>query len=104
MTARDAAGNTSGASAIASATVAPPQDTAKPTPPTGLTASATGSTVNLAWTAATDAVGVTGYAVYRSDTDGFTPGAATFVANTTATSYADLNRPNGPWYYRVTGA
>ena len=102
VTARDAAGNTSGASAIASATVAPPQDTTKPTPPTGLTASATGSTVNLAWTAATDAVGVTGYAVYRSDTDGFTPGAATFVANTTATSYADLNRPNGPWYYRVT--
>lgn len=39
-----------------------PLDTTAPSIPTGLTATATGSTtVNLAWSASTDAVGVTGY-------------------------------------------
>ncbi|MFV0131996.1 glycoside hydrolase family 6 protein [Streptomyces sp. HMX87] len=46
-----------------------PTDTAAPTVPTGLRATAkTASSVSLAWTAATDNVGVTGYDVYRGDT------------------------------------
>jgi fibronectin type 3 domain-containing protein len=44
-------------------------DTTAPTAPTGLSASAASSSqVNLAWTASTDAVGVTGYDVYRGTT------------------------------------
>lgn len=40
----------------------PPSDATAPTVPTGLSATATGPTiVNLAWSASTDAVGITGY-------------------------------------------
>jgi glucose/arabinose dehydrogenase len=69
VNARDAAGNVSQASATVPIT--PPQcqaDNEPPTAPTGLTASATGTTVTLRWTAATDNVGVAGYDVYRNDT------------------------------------
>lgn len=48
--------------AIMGATFPAIPDTTAPSIPTGLTATATGSTtVNLAWSASTDAVGVTGY-------------------------------------------
>jgi hypothetical protein len=41
-------------------------DTAPPTTPTGLTATASSSSqINLSWTASTDNVGVTGYKIYR---------------------------------------
>jgi len=51
------------------------------TVPTGLTATAISSTqINLAWTASTDNVGVTGYRVYRG---------TTLIATVTATSYSD---------------
>ena len=64
--ARDAANNLSGYSATASATTTTAPDTTPPTAPTGLTATANGSTgINLTWTASTDAVGVTGYFVER---------------------------------------
>jgi chitodextrinase len=44
-------------------------DTQAPTAPTGLTAAAASSSqINLAWTASTDNVGVTGYDVYRNGT------------------------------------
>jgi len=65
--ARDAAGNVSQASATVS--VVAPQcstDTTPPTAPTGLTATATGTSVLLTWTASTDANGVRAYDVYRS--------------------------------------
>ncbi|ANS68959.1 cellulose 1,4-beta-cellobiosidase [Streptomyces lincolnensis] len=46
-----------------------PGDTTAPTAPTGLRATAkTASSVSLAWTAATDDVGVSGYDVYRDGT------------------------------------
>ncbi|MFB8760620.1 glycoside hydrolase family 6 protein [Streptomyces nigra] len=46
-----------------------PGDTTAPTAPAGLRATAkTASSVSLAWTAATDDVGVTGYDVYRDGT------------------------------------
>ena len=44
-------------------------DTTAPTVPANVTATATASTsVNLSWTASTDAVGVTGYRIYRGGT------------------------------------
>jgi chitodextrinase len=64
--ARDAAGNTSGNSSIAEATTPAASDTQAPTAPAGLTAAAvSGTQINLAWTAATDNISVTGYAVER---------------------------------------
>ncbi|MDD5109963.1 MAG: fibronectin type III domain-containing protein [Patescibacteria group bacterium] len=58
-------------------------DTTSPTAPTGLTATlATPTQVNLAWTAATDNIVVTGYRVYRN---GVT------LLTVTATTYADAN-------------
>jgi chitodextrinase len=63
VTAVDAAGNESAAS---NAAVAGTPDTIAPSAPTGLTATPASPTrVDLAWTAATDNVGVTGYAVFR---------------------------------------
>jgi hypothetical protein len=47
----------------------PPPDTQAPTIPTGLTATVVGSSaINLAWTASTDDVGVTGYRVFQNAT------------------------------------
>jgi chitodextrinase len=77
----DAAGNLSGYSAIASATTQttqPAPDTASPSVPTNLVATAISSSkINLSWTASTDNVGVAGYKIYR---DG------TYILSTSATS------------------
>ena len=63
---RDAAGNVATGTAV-TVTTSAGADVVAPTTPTGLTATAASSTsVNLAWTASTDAVGVTGYE-YRID-------------------------------------
>ena len=71
--AADAATNLSPYSAIATATTTAAPDTTPPTAPTGLTATAAGSTqINLAWTASTDNVGVTGYRVERCQGAGCT--------------------------------
>jgi fibronectin type 3 domain-containing protein len=67
---------------------APPADTAPPSAPTGLAASApTANQANLSWTASSDNVGVTNYNIYRGS-GGATP---TLLATTTtgATSHAD---------------
>jgi fibronectin type 3 domain-containing protein len=67
---------------------APPADTAPPSAPTAVTASAPdASQVNLSWTASTDNVGVKNYNIYRG-ANGATP---TLVATTAtnATSYSD---------------
>src|SRR5204863_7518530 len=64
VAARDAAGNVSPDSSIASATTA---DTTAPTTPTGLVATVAGAaTINLSWIASIDNVGVTGYIVKRN--------------------------------------
>jgi len=57
-------GGTSATSASDTFTYA---DTVPPTVPTNLTATAISSTqINLAWTASTDNVGVTGYQIFRN--------------------------------------
>ena len=86
--ATDAAGNLSAYSAIVNVTTPSVPDTTPPTAPAGLTATAAGSgAVNLAWTAATDDVGVTGYRVERCVGSGCTGFAQ--IATPTATSYGD---------------
>ncbi|MEU3460665.1 glycosyl hydrolase [Streptomyces sp. NPDC006733] len=56
-------------------------DASAPTAPSGLTGTATSTSVHLSWTAATDNVGVTGYDVYRDGTR--------IGGTTTATTYTD---------------
>ncbi|MFD7697388.1 glycoside hydrolase family 6 protein [Streptomyces sp. NPDC059805] len=69
-----------------------PGDTTAPTAPTGLRATAkTASSVSLAWTAATDNVGVTGYDVYRDGTRVGSPSTGTTYTDTglsAATAYS----------------
>jgi RHS repeat-associated protein len=56
-------------------------DATAPTTPTGLTATADGSSaINLAWTASTDAVGVQGYRIFRG---------GSYLATTGSTSWTD---------------
>ena len=85
VSAVDAAGNESGLSNVASATVvAGSGDTTAPSAPTALTASgnlATG-TIELSWTASTDDVAVTGYRVFRDN-------GATPIATVTGTTFND---------------
>ncbi|MGH7274102.1 MAG: fibronectin type III domain-containing protein, partial [Nitrospiria bacterium] len=67
----DAASNQSAYSNIASATTPNPPDTTPPTAPSGLTSTANGSSrIDLAWTASTDNIGVTGYQVERCQATG----------------------------------
>ncbi|MFE3869743.1 reprolysin-like metallopeptidase [Flavobacterium sp. ZS1P70] len=79
--AKDAAGNISAASNVATVTtLAPVADTTAPTAPTTLVASGTTTTsTNLSWTASTDNVGVIGYDVYQG---------ATLKATVTTTTYS----------------
>ncbi|WP_396135316.1 PQQ-dependent sugar dehydrogenase [Amycolatopsis sp. A133] len=79
VNARDAAGNVSQASSTVTVTVPQCQaDTEPPTTPTGVTATASGTTVTVRWSPSTDNVGVTGYEVLRDGTvAGSTSGAAT---------------------------
>ncbi len=81
VSAFDAAGNVSGQSASVSAKTMTPSDTQAPTVPAGLTATiASTSQINLAWTASTDNVGVTGYKIYKN---------GNLVATILATRYSD---------------
>ncbi len=81
--ARDAAGNTTTSAAITvtvSNKAPAPADTSAPTVPSGVTATAASSfQINLAWSASTDNVGVTGYKVYRNGAE---------IGTTTQRSYA----------------
>ncbi|MCW2804801.1 MAG: hypothetical protein JWN06_3018 [Propionibacteriaceae bacterium] len=102
VVALDAAGNASSASPSASAEVS---DTTAPTAPSGLTATASGQTVTLKWTASTDAVGVTKYTVYRGASVGFTPDASSKVADVTSgVTYTDSNVAAGDQYYKVVAS
>ena len=99
--ATDAAGNVSGNSNIATATTQAPPDLTPPTAPSGLSATAAGTTqINLAWTASTDNVAVTGYRVERCQGTGCT--SFVQVGTTTATSFSDMGLAAATSYsYRV---
>ncbi len=99
--ATDAAGNLGPYSGTASATTAAGSDTQAPTAPSGLAATAVGSTqINVSWGAATDNVGVTGYRVERCQ--GVGCGSFAEVATPAGTSYSDTGPAASTSYsYRV---
>ncbi len=73
-----------------------PADTTPPSPPTGLTGAAAGSSgANLSWSASTDNVGVTGYIVRRNGVQ---------VATPAATSYTDTGLSAGATYSYTVAA
>ena len=80
------------------------RDTQAPTTPGGLSATAAGATqINLAWSASTDNVGVTGYRVERCTGSSCTNFAQ--IATPTTTSYSDTGRTASTTYrYRVRAA
>ena len=98
--ARDAAGNTGAYSSVATA-VTPAAVDNPPSAPTGLSASASGSSgVNLSWTAATDDLGVATYEVERCQGVGCS--GFVQVATTASTSLADTGLVASTSYsYRV---
>jgi glucose/arabinose dehydrogenase len=97
VNARDAAGNVSQASTTVPIT--PPQcapDTQAPTAPTGLTGSASGTTVTLRWTASTDNTGVRAYDIFRGGVKvGTVTGTGTVPP---ATSFLDSGLAAGTTY------
>jgi len=90
VTAVDAAANESDPSDPATATTA---DTIPPQPPPTVTATTVSDTqINVAWSGATDNIGVTGYRVYRN-------GGATAIASLgNVTSYSDTGLTGGTAY------
>jgi large repetitive protein len=99
VVAQDAAANTSPPSNQALVTV---PDTSAPSAPSGLTATATGSTIDLTWTAASDNVAVTGYRVYRGSSTGVTPATGTLLGTSATPSFSTSGVAVGPGYYVVT--
>ncbi len=68
----------------------------------GLTAIASGSSVNLSWQAASATNGVSAYYVYRSTSPNFTPSFSnTVTAVAGSLSYTDSNLVGGNYYYAV---
>jgi fibronectin type 3 domain-containing protein len=94
--ATDAAGNLGPYSNVATASI---PDTTPPTAPSGLTATATGTQIDLSWIAATDNVGVTGYRLERCA--GASCGAFAQIASPTAMTSSDLALAPGTYSYRV---
>ena len=94
--ATDAAGNLSPYSNVATGVI---PDAQPPTAPSGLTATVSGSQINLSWTASTDNVGVTGYLVERCQ--GASCTTFTQIATPTATTYSDTSLVVGSYSYRV---
>ena len=77
-------------------------DTTAPSAVTNLAATPRTDGAQLNWTAASDNIGIDEYRVYRSQTAGFTPGAANRVARVSSgTSWTDSGRAAGTYYYRV---
>jgi len=77
-----------------------PGDTTAPSAPGGLTATGGLGKVTLAWSASSDDTAVTGYEVYRSTTQGFTPALANRIATPATPGYVDTTAA-GTYYYRV---
>lgn len=91
--AKDAAGNVSGFSGSDSATTSSSgtqqPDNTSPTQPTSVSATAASPTsINLSWTASFDAIGVTGYDIYRVSGTG-TNLSYSYLASSSTNSYVD---------------
>jgi chitodextrinase len=99
--ATDAANNLSTYSSTSTASTAAAPDTTPPSVPTSLTATAASTTqINLAWTASTDNVGVTGYRVERCQGAGCSNFAQ--IATPTAATFNDTGlTPSTSYSYRV---
>jgi hypothetical protein len=82
----DQAGNPLSNDVSWSFTTAAAADVTPPSAPLALTASARPTQVDLSWIAATDNVGVTGYAIYRNGALLTTSGVVTSYSDTTITS------------------
>ncbi|MET0861431.1 MAG: LamG-like jellyroll fold domain-containing protein [Microbacterium sp.] len=95
----DGSGNVSPATDAVSVTVT---DTVAPSVPGGVTATGGATSAAVSWTASTDNVGVTGYAVYRGSSAGFEADAGSKIADVTGTSYSDTGLAPGDYYYKVT--
>src|SRR3954454_19783206 len=78
----------------------PGSETTPPNDPSGLTATASNSSVTLSWTGSTDNVGVTDYGVYR---DGVAIGTVQNADGSTnpPTTFVDKNVPAGTYTYTV---
>jgi chitodextrinase len=96
VSAVDAAGNESAQANQVCATTFSSLDITPPTTPTGLSVSATSSSqINLAWSASTDNVAVTGYKIYRS--------GAFLKIITSGTTTTDTGLSPGTYYcYQVS--
>jgi len=99
--AADAAGYLGGYSNVSSATTPSAGDTTPPFAPTGMSATAAGtSQINLAWAAATDNVGVTGYRLERCQGVGCSAFAQ--IATPSGTSFSNTGLAAATSYsYRV---
>jgi chitodextrinase len=100
--ARDAAGNRSSYSAIVNATTSTaPVDTTAPSVPSNVSGTAASSSqINLAWTASTDNVGVTGYFIERCQ--GSSCSSFAQIATSTAVAYSNTGLTASTTYrYRV---
>ena len=86
--------DTVGARTVSTSVAVSVSSPALPSPPTGLTASVAGGTVNLVWTPPTGTAPAR-YALYRSTTTGFAPGASNLIAQP-ALPYADVGLGPGP--------
>ncbi|MFZ0771856.1 MAG: malectin domain-containing carbohydrate-binding protein [Candidatus Sulfotelmatobacter sp.] len=102
------ADGTSAASAQASAETSAASCTTVPSAPTGLTATASSSSViGLSWTAVTPPANCTisSYSVYGSTTSGFTPGSGNLIASgLTGTTYSNTGLAASTTYYYVVEA
>jgi hypothetical protein len=104
--AADADGN-SAASTQASAETAAASCSAGPSAPTGLTATASSSSViGLSWTAVTPPANCTisTYNLYGSSSSGFTPSSSNLLTSTTGTSYSNTGLTASATYYYVAEA
>jgi fibronectin type 3 domain-containing protein len=80
---------------------------AVPSAPTGLTATASSSSViGLTWTAVTPPANctITTYNVYGSTASGFTPSSSNLITSTTGTSYSNTGLTASTAYYYVVEA
>jgi fibronectin type 3 domain-containing protein len=80
---------------------------AVPSDPTGLTATASSSSViGLSWSAVTPPSNCTinSYSVYGSTTSGFTPSSSNLIATTTETTYSNTGLAASTTYYYVVEA